>query len=229
MYVSSVKCYTKDMLKRAGGITNTLVWPLFVSSMLSVVLFICRMLGGHTTRYWFLLWNLLLAWLPLLFAYALSWRALLLTFLWLVFLPNSFYLMSDFIHLTPTGEVSLLFDAVLFTSFVWNGLLLGFTSVFLVQSQLSRRVEKRLCVLLISLVFIVCSFAIYLGRYLALNTWDIFVNPGGILFDLSDRIIKPGSHISMFTVTTLFSVTLGAMYYTVAKLVSFIRGERKES
>ncbi len=215
---------------------HTIAWPLLVSSCLSIVLFLFRYLGGHTTRYWFLLWNLVLAWVPLVFLYFLirwlqkgrwlSWKGILLTVLWLVFLPNSFYLVTDFVHLKATGEVSVLYDAVFFMSFAWNGLLLGFTAVYIMQKELQMRLARRQVNLLIVAVFVLCSFAIYLGRYLAWNTWDLVVNPAGILFDLSERIVRPGLYPNTFTTTTLFSVALLSMYYTVYTLVGAIRADR---
>lgn len=222
--------------KSTGLRSHTIVWPLLVSSSLSVLLFVCRVLGGGTTRYWFLLWNLILAWVPLGFGYLLvrwlrkgrwlSTKGVLLTAAWLLFLPNSFYLISDFIHLKPTGEVSLLYDAVMFMSFAWNGLLLGFTTVLVLHAMLLKRLRARQANYLVATVFILCSFAIYLGRYLAWNTWDIVVNPAGILFDLSERIVQPSSYPNTFSTTTLFAVTLIIMYYAVYKLVAAIRGGR---
>lgn len=149
---------------------------------------------------------------------------MVLTALWLGFLPNSFYLVSDFIHLKDTGEVSVLFDAVLLMSFAWNGLLLGFTAVYMVHVELLKRMPKRQVVQLIAITFILCSFAIYLGRYLAWNTWDILVNPAGILFDLSERVVEPTSYPNTFTTTGLFTITLSTTYYSVCKLIDAIRG-----
>jgi uncharacterized membrane protein len=226
-------------VKKAEIGLSTFFWPLLASSGLSIALLTCRVLGGHTTRYWFLAWNLFLAWLPLLFAFWLvqtlrkhrwlSFRGLALTALLLGFLPNSFYLVSDFIHLRETGEVSMLFDAVMFMTFAWNGMLLGFASVLVLHLELLKRVRRSLATRLIGLVFILCSFAVYLGRYLAWNTWDIIVNPGGIIFDLSDRIVKPSSYPNTFTITTLFSVVLGVLYYTAFKLAKAIRNEGRQS
>lgn len=210
-----------------------LLWPLLLSSFLSVGLSISRLLSSDTSRYLFLIWNLLLAWFPLLFAVLLvkwlkkgkwtSWQALVLSALWLGFLPNSFYLISDFIHLKSTGEVSILFDAVMFMSYAWNGLLLGFAAVYILHSQLLKCLSKFRSALLVSLIFILCSFAIYLGRYLSWNTWDILINPAGILFDLSERIVQPSLYPNTFTVTALFSVALIVMYSTVCMLISYIK------
>src|SRR5690606_39525758 len=45
---------------------------LLVSNSVSLFLFGLRAFGTQSDRYWFLLWNLFLAWLPLVFAWALS-------------------------------------------------------------------------------------------------------------------------------------------------------------
>src|SRR5688572_21241279 len=95
---------------------------LIVSNLVSALLLLIRIEQSQTTRYWFLLWNLVLAWIPLGVAVLLkerlhktrwlTWQNILLSVLWLGFLPNSFYLVSDLIHLHSSGEVSILFDAV---------------------------------------------------------------------------------------------------------------------
>lgn len=215
--------------------TGVVIKALLVSSLTSLALLAVRFIVGHSTRFWFLSWNLLLAWLPLIFAWSLrsgllkrrwlSWQNGLLSLLWLGFLPNSFYLVSDFIHLKSTGEVSLLFDVVILMGFAWNGLLLGFISVLIVHLELLKRVAKRIALTSLAVLFLLCSFAIYMGRYLAWNTWDILVNPSGILFDVSDRIIKPALYPNTFTTTAMFFVLLATMYYTFFELVRAARGK----
>lgn len=215
---------------------RALLWPLLVSSTLSLGLLITRWLSGHSTRYWFLVWNLALAWFPLLFVALLCrwlkkgswlhWKGVCLSILWLIFLPNAFYLITDFIHLKPTREVSLLYDAVLFMTFALNGLILGYLSVYIVHMQLLKRLHVRNATIILAGIFLLCSFAIYLGRYLTWNTWDIVVNPGGILVDLSDRIVRPGLYPNTFTTTALFSITLPVLYYCGFKMVQAVRGDR---
>ncbi len=210
-----------------------IIWPLLISSGVSVFLFVCRAIGGGTDRYWFLLWNLFLAWLPVVIAHYLydwlktgrwlSWQGIALSLLWLGFLPNSFYLVSDFVHLRVTGEVSLLFDSVMFFSFAWNGLLLGFLSVLLVHAEFAKRFRDRTVLIIVGAIFLLCSFAIYLGRNLQWNTWDILFDPAGILFDLSDRIVSPASYPNTFTTTSIFFVLLTSLYLTVFRLIQAVR------
>lgn len=174
-----------------------------------------------------------MAWVPLVFGVILferlkksswlTWQNLLLTVLWLIFLPNSFYMVSDAIHLNNTGEISLLFDVAMFVSFAWNGLLLGFISVFAVHNQLLKRMPAKAAHITISFVLLACSFAIYLGRYSRWNTWDILTNPAGLLFDVSDRFINPGAHPLTYSTTATMFVLLAGIYFITWKLVKLIR------
>jgi uncharacterized membrane protein len=203
---------------------------LVASSGLSVALFLIRVYSGGTWRYDFMVWNLFLAWLPLGFAWWLrewlkkhrwlTWQGVALTALWLGFLPNSFYLMSDFIHLRATGEVGLLYDVVVLSAFVFNGLMLGFISLYIMHKQMLKFISERYGYAIVAAALLLCSFAIYLGRYLRWNTWDILINPAGILFDVSDRFINPAAYPRTFSTTASFFIFLTMMYivgWTIAE------------
>lgn len=202
--------------------SNRVVRALCFSSGVSFMLFMIRALSLKSTNYWYLNWNLLLAWIPLLFAVLvvkhlrtgpwISWRGILLTALWLAFLPNSFYIATDFIHLQRNSVDSLLLDIVMLLAFTFNGFILGYLSIYTIHKLLLKRVKTMTAHTIIALVFLACSFAIYLGRYLRWNTWDIVINPAGLLFDVSDRFINPAAHVQTFLTTALFFVLIGAFY-----------------
>jgi uncharacterized membrane protein len=199
-----------------------LALALGISSLASMGLYVAGLWGNHDGAFGYLSWNLLLAWIALLAALWLervlstslwsSWYALLVTAVWLVFLPNTFYMVSDFIHIQEAGQVDLLYDVVLFSSFIFNGVLLGFLSLAIVHWQLVKRVSSKFAALLVGLVLLLCSFAIYIGRELRWNTWDIVANPSSILFDVSDRVLNPREHPQTFTTTISFFVLLGSTY-----------------
>ena len=201
---------------------------LLFSSGVSGLLFIARALSLGSTDYWYLNWNLFLAWLPLLFSYLAiryvarhGWlhpKGLLLVALWLAFLPNSFYIATDFIHLLESPTSSLLFDTVLILSFTFNGFLLGYLSILPIHSLLIRRLRPTRAHITIAGTFLLCSFAIYLGRYLRWNTWDIVSNPLGLLFDVSERFINPSSHEQTFRTTALFFVLISTFYVVLWQL-----------
>src|SRR5690606_12670255 len=105
-----------------------------------------------------------------------------------------------------SGEVSILFDAVMFLSFIFNGAVAGFASLFVAHSLLLRRFRRDYVHVFIGLVLLLCSFAIYMGRNLRWNTWDVMANPAGIIFDVSERVINPLTHAESFSITALFFV-----------------------
>ncbi len=213
-------------------------WPhlsgtLILSSLMCVVLFLVGVVINHSYGYTFMVWNLFLAWLPLLFMVWLrkmlkhkrwsSWQGIALSVLWLGFLPNSFYIVTDYIHLADVASTDILYDAVMLTAFVITGLVLGFASLYLFHMELRKRLPMRTASRLIGLILLLCSFAIYLGRDLRWNTWDLFLNPAGILFDVSDRLISPTDHPQMYLTTISFFVLLGVCYMITLHVVQTVQ------
>lgn len=192
-------------------------------SLVSIGYFTVGVLRGGSFGDWYLLWNLFLAWIPLLLAYALvrivrrqswsTWPAIGLTLAWLLFLPNSFYIVSDLIHLQDMPRTYILFDSLMFSMFIITGLLLGYGSLYMVQAELRRRLTLLQTAAVVSILLFLCSFAIYLGRDLRWNSWDVLVSPAGILFDISERLLDPLAHPQAFTVTLMFFVFLSSLYW----------------
>jgi uncharacterized membrane protein len=151
-----------------------------------------------------------------------SWTGIAITLAWLVFLPNSFYMVSDYIHLEDMARSSVLFDALTFTCFILNGLILGYASLFMVQALLRKHVSRVQNELIAGLLLFLCSFAIYLGRDLRWNSWDVLVNPAGILFDVSERVIDPLGHPEAFSTTMMFFVFLAGLYWVMTYMVRSI-------
>jgi uncharacterized membrane protein len=195
---------------------------LGVSTLVSVGLFGYGAWRNSSLEYGYLVWNLFLAWLPLIFVVRLisllrhklwsSWEGLGVSMLWLVFLPNSFYMISDFIHLQDVQRVDILYDAVMFTSFIYTGVVLGFSSLYLIHIQLRRRLTPRAATFWIAFTLLICSAAVYVGRDLRWNSWDLLTNPGGLLFDISDRLQHPSAYPQMLVTIITFFILLGSMY-----------------
>lgn len=199
----------------------------------SVFLLVLRLLVSDSSRYIFLCWNLALAVLPAMFSWWLvlrlkdkPWFAapqIILTILWLVFLPNSFYLITDLVHLTYTNEVSLFYDMVMLASFAFNGLILGYISVFLVHREVRKRYDGPKSFSFVTVIFLLISFAIYLGRYTRWNTWDILLQPAGLLFDVSDRFVNPAQHGETYVATAVLFVVLTSIYMVIWEGAYLIR------
>jgi uncharacterized membrane protein len=224
-------------MKKVVHDTKRFMLALAASSAVSIGFVIVRVLSTGQTTYVFLAWNLLLAWLPLLFSWLLVLRLqktrwftvenIFLTFLWLGFLPNTFYIVSDLVHLKDTGSISILFDLVMFISFAWNGFVLGYMSLFLVHREIKRRYGRLPAHITAAAALLLCSFAIYLGRYLRWNSWDILINPMGLIFDVSDSFINPAAHPNAFTTTLMFFVLLTSIYAVSYELVTNLQQNKQ--
>ena len=199
-----------------------LIVSIVLTCSVSLGLLVGRIIFSDSMRYIFLIWNLVLAIVPLLLAWWLverlrtrswlKWQQILITALFISFLPNAFYLITDFVHLRQTNEVNLYFDVVMLSSFVLNGIVLGFISIYIVHRELMKRFREQDALLVISIVFLLASFATYLGRFTRFNTWDILLRPAGLLFDVSDRFINPSRHTDTYVATMSLFIVLITTY-----------------
>lgn len=183
-----------------------------------------------------LIWNLVLAWIPLAVALAIYDARrrgvpapLLLAggALWLLFFPNAPYLVTDLKHVGAWTGAPEWFDVVLVGSAAWTGLLLGFASLYLVQA-VARDVRGALAgwaVVAGSLAL--GSFGVYLGRFERWNSWDAVTSPGPLLADLWAGATSPLAHSRVLAVTLLFTAFLGLAYLTFYSLVHLGRHERE--
>lgn len=223
------------MRRLISGPRAQFVAALLIASMVSAGLFLYGALRNHSWHYAYFMWNLFLAWLPLLFALWLvsvlrrklwsSWEALLASVLWLLFLPNSFYMISDYIHLSQVRRVDVVFDAVMFSSFIFVGVSLGVAGLYLVHMEFRKRFTRVGSTAWLAAIFFLCSFAIYLGRDLRWNSWDVFINPGGLLFDISDRLLHPSAYPQMFVTILSFFVLIASIYGICWKAAQLLRTE----
>lgn len=209
---------------------------LGLSSALSTVLSAFRIWYSDTFTYLFLNWNLLLAWIPLGLALVL-WRLdrrfrrpkviMLAVFAgWFLFFPNSPYIVSDLIHLSPRDGVPLWFDTIMIFSFAWNGLILGFLSLWLVQQLITGWLGRAASWLLVAATLGATGFGIYLGRFQRWNSWDILVDPVGLLRDVAVRLANPLDYPRTVGVTILFAGFLMVAYLTLTLLPAALRSER---
>ncbi len=207
-----------------------------ISSAMSVMLYLFRMQWSGTLFGVFLVWNLFLAWLPFVFALLLadvnknSSSRVLKTVLfgaWLLFFPNSPYILTDLFHLHLRVDVPLWFDLILILSFAWNGLLLGYASLFEIQYFLKSRLSSIAVNCFIAALMVLCSFGIYLGRYPRWNSWDIISNPIALFSDIFNMLLHPMNNTRMIGVTFFFSLFLMVSYWTLNTLINHKHDEQQ--
>jgi len=198
------------------------VMALVFSSTASVALVGARIIWTGNPRYALLVWNLFLAWLPLIFAMLASeryhdesrrsWGFLGLAATWLLFFPNAPYIFTDLIHLNGYFYPHFWVDLVLILLFALTGLVLGFVSLFLMQAVVQRMFGRLASWVFIAAVAGVTGFGIYVGRFLRFNSWDVFVQPLKVSQGISHWAFHPGSYPASPAFAILFATFLFLTY-----------------
>jgi len=150
----------------------------------------------------------------------------LLIFSWILFFPNSPYILTDLFHLRMQSPAPIWFDLVVILSFAWTGLMFGFISLMDIESILYKYISP-IFVNIISVGFLfIAAFGIYLGRYLRWNSWDIISNPFGLFNDVISRFVDPFKYPTTWGMTLLLGFLLNMMYFSI-KLLKENRPELK--
>ncbi len=203
---------------------------LLLPAIVALALLVIRIVATDSTRYLFLIWNLLLAFVPLVLLLVLKNRLkntawwsvpnILITFAFIAFLPNAFYIMTDYKHLRGASEININYDILMINVFAWTGLLWGYCATLEFHKELRKRLSSSRALISMGLVFSAISFAIYLGRFVRWNSWDILVQPAAIIFDVSDQVINPSMHVNAYFYTFIFFISLFSIHYTLWRLIS---------
>lgn len=179
-------------------------------------------------------WNLFLAWIPLVLALIVYNRdrpgasipALAVGgALWLVFLPNAPYIITDLKYIEGFRGARALYDAVLLVVAAGTGLLLCLTSLLLMHTVARRLVGAFDAWALAVGALALSSFGIYLGRVQRWNSWDVFVRPGSLFSHVAGGLLHPLSHPRPITATILLTSFLLVSYlvfYSFARLTSVV-------
>lgn len=201
---------------------------LGVASALCIGLELLRELRFDAPGYRFLLWNLALAWVPLVVALVIYDRYRRGTSLsrlapaaalWLIFLPNAPYILTDFIHLSPSRHTPLWLDGTILSAFAWTGLLLGFVSLYLLHAVARDRYGSRTSWYCVVSVLALVSAGVCLGRFLRWNSWDLLVQPGKLLAQLLPHLGDPGAVARATLLTLLLTCLLAAAYFSFYAVV----------
>ena len=189
------------------------------------MLLFVRIVRTGSLAYSFLVWNLFLAAIPAvaaaLFVRAKSAIAQTCWFaVWLLFLPNAPYIVTDFMHLYPRPHAPLWFDVALILSFAGTGLLLGYSSLADVQSVIARRFGNAAGWSVAFTALLLSGVGIYMGRFLRWNSWDAFTNPLEMSSYIVSRVANPLSHLRPIGVTVIYGIglVLGYLAYQLPRL-----------
>jgi uncharacterized membrane protein len=211
------------------------IGALLLLSAFSVATIVVRVLYTGSGRHLGIAWNLFLAWIPLVLALVVYDRAragrsrgavVAVGALWLLFFPNAPYIVTDLKHIEGGGAVPVWYDVVLLSSAAWTGLILGFLSLYLMQAVVRRLLGAASAWVFAAGVLALSSIGIYIGRFLRLNSWDVFLQPGSLLDDVGRGVVHPVAHPTTAAVTILFTSFLSTTYlvfYAFARASALVR------
>jgi uncharacterized membrane protein len=223
-----------------GGIVASLfglapvVAAFAMASVTGVALLAIRWLVTGHLPFYYLPWNLGLAWIPFGLAVATRWLveagcgrrwlALISGGGWLLFFPNAPYLCTDLVHLVqlqPSLTAPLWFDLLANLIFAVTGLLLGFASLTIMQGLVCRA-RGGLAGWFFALVVLgLAGFGIYLGRFHRWNSWDALFSPWAVLVDVAEHFVAPHQHWRAWgfsAVCSLFLLMSYAMCQALGRL-----------
>jgi uncharacterized membrane protein len=201
------------------------LYPIVLSTLLTAGLFISRAFLNRGWGYYFLPWNLFLAWIPYLSSlivailhrrYPRRWTYLLLPgLLWLAFFPNAPYLITDFVHLGRRFPIPIWYDIVLLVTAAWTGLSLAIFSLRAMQSVVKAYFGLMMSWLFAFLSLGLSGLGIYLGRFLRWNSWDLVINPGQVLADVAFLLSRPLENFKALGFITLVAAFMFVCYLTL--------------
>ena len=200
---------------RSSYTKNPLPILLGLATLWCIALLAGRIIVTGRDQYSFLVWNLFLAFVPLIWSFRLSakqgrWKFWGCAALWLLFFPNAPYVVTDLIHLHRKSHpvIPTWYDVGMLSNFACVAFIFGLISLRQVHAALEERFNPPYAGILIATASFLAGFGIYLGRFLRWNSWDIVTRPWLVISDILDRFIDPFAHPRTWTVTVMFGGTI---------------------
>lgn len=200
---------------------------LVVSCAFSVLLLLVRIMATGYFAFLFLPWNLFLAFIPYAISHWLynnpgirenKFKLAVMVSLWLLFIPNTFYILTDLFHLDHFEGPPKWFDLLLLLSFAWNGLLFGIISLRRMEMILEELSGKGFSLFIVFAVMMLNSFGIYIGRFLRFNSWDVIAQPFSLFGEILEIIFHPFANKMEWGMIVCYAIFMTLLYVTIKKL-----------
>jgi len=190
------------------------------SGMAMSVLIVGPLLLRRTPTHPFLVWNLALAWVPFIAAIGVDFfirrrhyvATAVSAAIWIAFLPNAPYLVSDLTHYRSESVTPWL-DLVRLVAFGWAGCLLVVASLRIVHLVVSQRAGVLVGWLVVAGAAIASGAGVVLGRFARLNSWELFTAPTSVAAESvglagSGRAVGVGVFFAVLVAVLYVSTTL---------------------
>jgi uncharacterized membrane protein len=184
-----------------------------------------RILYSGTLRFFFMLWNIFLAWVPYILSTYFKqyrqkekWKQLFLFATWLLFFPNALYIVTDLVHLQGESNIPWWYDAVLLFASSFIGIVMAFISLRKAEIYLKTIFNKFLVSPCMAGILFLGSFGVYLGRFQRWNSWDVVNNPLLLGVDILSIIAHPLQNYKVWAITLLFTAIYSLLYLFIKML-----------
>lgn len=199
--------------------TNQLHKVILAIILYGIILLTIRISITESTRYLFLVWNLFLAIIPFAISTGLKHKKLptyvrwIGIALWLLFLPNAPYILTDFIHLKSHSAVPIWLDILLIASFAISGLTFYLLSLNDIYQLVYNRFSKKHAQFMVLSVSFLTGFGVFIGRTLRWNSWDILQQPNLLFMDILHLVSRPLVNFEAWMVIFNFSIFFLLIYW----------------
>ncbi len=159
---------------------------ILLASLVAITLLLLRVKITHSMYLLFLIWNLFLAIIPYFLSSSIHTNFFekskkiqntIYAFIWLLFIPNTFYILTDFTHLHFKNTFQFGLDMLILSSFSFAGFYVGLHSLHHIHQLTIAKYGNKTGNLFILIISFLSAFGIYLGRVLRFNSWDIISKP----------------------------------------------------
>ncbi|WP_232697672.1 DUF1361 domain-containing protein [Brevibacillus daliensis] len=214
-------------------ITPLLIRLFFVMGLASLggaILWGFRFLTtGYFTFGWLLYLNLVLAWIPFLLSMLLIYwwskkeritlSMMSVGLIWLLFLPNATYIVTDIVHLTYMDtRFFIYYDVILNFTFAFTGVALGFLSLAMIQTIVKENWNEMTGWIFAFIIQLLTALGVYLGRFERFNSWDILHQPGQIIADSIIGLISNEGMLFMGSFSVFLMLTYPLFYLIFCSL-----------
>jgi uncharacterized membrane protein len=127
------------------------------------------------------------------------------------------YIITDLFHLEDELGVPKWLDLLLLFSAAFNGLFMGLMSLKNIENLLASYLPGKTKILFSAVIFLLCGYGIYLGRYERWNSWDLFTHPISLAKDIALDFLYPIHHRHVWTITIYFGGWLMIVHQYLSK------------
>ncbi len=199
---------------------------MIFAAFLAIGFLFYRCLFSGNFHYTFLLWNMVLAFVPYGISKKLprkkdhNFSGIMLLLGWLLFFPACIFPLTDLLHLHKTDNFSTVYDAVMILAFGIAALLPGVLSLKNIELYLKKHTTGFFA--RVSLLFFITlsSYSACLVGILHIKSWNIIADFKRLIFASGRGLSNPAEHVNIISIILLFVLLIDVLYVGFKKITT---------